>query len=412
VHPLDITGKMRTIESMPRDSTKHSTIFLSFLKLGCVAFGGPVAHLGYFREEFVRRRRWISESEYADLVALCQFLPGPASSQVGFAIGHRRGGVPGALLAWLGFTLPSALLMIGFALGLSVLGDLSGAGWIAGLKLAAVAVVANAIWGMAAKLCPDRPRAIIALMSAAVLLLVASALWQIAVIAGGALVGWWLFRGTAAEANTTAEARGGSPERRGWPYLMVFAGLLIGLPVFSELTGGGWSAMVEGFYRAGSLVFGGGHVVLPLLDSFTVGRGWIDQSQFLAGYGAAQALPGPLFAFSSFLGTSLSVGPGGVTGGVLALLAIYLPSCLLVLGALPYWERLRGLTPARAALMGTNAAVVGLLLAAFYDPIWTAAVTGPIHLAFALAAFALLRFGSLPPWLLVLVSAGLGQLCL
>jgi len=380
-------------------------IFLSFLKLGCVAFGGPVAHLGYFEEEFVRKRKWISESEYADLVALCQFLPGPASSQVGFAIGRIRGGVPGAFLAWVGFTLPSAVLMIGMAVGLSVLGDLRGAGWIVGLKLAAVAVVANAIWNMAGKLCPDRERALIALAGAAVLLVMSDALWQVAVIAAGAVIGWLLF---GKEANPQDEERTGEEKQSGWPYLAVFALLLIGLPVVREFYSGEWIAVTEGFYRAGSLVFGGGHVVLPLLESFTVGQGWVSQDTFLAGYGAAQALPGPLFAFAGFLGASLAEGPGGVAGGILALVVIYLPSWLLVLGALPYWERLRRLKSAQAALMGTNAAVVGLLLAAFYDPIWTAAVTDSTHLAFAIIAFALLRFAATPPWLLVVASAGAG----
>jgi chromate transporter len=396
---------------MAQNSRKLSEIFLSFLKLGCIAFGGPVAHLGYFRAEYVEKRQWITDSEFGDLVALCQFLPGPASSQLGFAIGHRMGGVAGALLAWLGFTLPASVLMIGFALGLASLGDLSGAGWIAGLKLAAVAVVANALWSMSGKLCPDRQRVLIALGSAVVLLLAASALWQVLVIAGGALTGWWLFRETASEANPGAREGLSSYPQRGWPYLTIFAILLIGLPVVTEFFFDGWLALAGGFYRVGSLVFGGGHVVLPLLDSFTVGEGWIDRSHFLAGYGAAQALPGPLFAFSGFLGASVSVGPGGVFGGLLALLAIYLPSCLLVLGALPYWERLRQLKAVRAALMGTNAAVVGLLLAALYDPILTTAVVDSTRLAFALTAFALLRFASFPPWLLVLLSAGLGHLC-
>ena len=396
---------------MTRNTSSLTEIFLSFLKLGCVAFGGPVAHIGYFQEAYVRKRKWLTESEYADLVALCQFLPGPASSQVGFAIGYRMGGVAGAFLAWVGFTLPSAMLMIGFALGLSTLGDLGGAGWIAGLKLAAVAVVANAIWNMAAKLCPDRTRTLIALFSAAVLLLVADARWQMGVIAGGAVAGGWLFRSALPDIDTIPEEKQ-TVSRRGWPYLLVFALLLPALPLLRDLAPGGWLAVTDGFYRAGSLVFGGGHVLLPLLDSFTVGQGWVDKDRFLAGYGAAQALPGPLFAFTGFLGVSLNVGPGGVIGGLLALLAVNLPSWLLVLGALPYWERLRRLQSARAALMGTNAAVVGLLLAAFYDPIWTAAVTDATRLAFAFVAFALLRFGSLPPWLLVLLSAGVGQFCL
>lgn len=336
-------------------------IFLTFLKLGCIAFGGPIAHLGHFREEFVNKLKWITESEYPDLVALCQFLPGPASSQVGFAIGRHKGGTIGAFLAWSGFTLPSAVLMIGFAQGLSALGDLQGAAWITGLKLAAVAVVANAVWAMAAKLCPDRKRALIAVGSASILLLATDALWQIVVIALGAITGWL--------------------------------------------------DVAEGFYRAGSLVFGGGHVVLPLLDSFTVGQGWIDHGTFLAGYGAAQALPGPLFAFTSFLGASINHGPQGINGGLLALAFTYLPSWLLVLGCLPYWDRLRRLKSAQAALMGTNAAVVGVLLAALYNPIWTAAITDSSRLAFALLAFALLKFVSTPPWLLVVLSAIAGVYC-
>ena len=295
--------------------------------------------------------------------------------------------------------------MIGMAIGLSVLGDLREAGWIVGLKLAAVAVVANAIWNMAGKLCPDRERALIALAGTAVLLVMADALWQVAVIAAGALIGWILF---GRETDPQDEQRTGEEKQSGWPYLAVFALLLVGLPVVRGFYCGEWIAVAEGFYRAGSLVFGGGHVVLPLLDSFTVGQSLVSQDTFLAGYGAAQALPGPLFAFAGFLGASLPEGSGGVAGGLIALVAIYLPSWLLVLGALPYWERLRCLKAAQAALMGTNAAVVGLLLAAFYDPIWTAAVTDSTRLAFAIIVFALLRFAATPPWLLVFVSAGAG----
>jgi len=392
---------------MSGDRSKLLQIFLSFLKLGCVAFGGPVAHLGYFQEEFVRKRKWITESAYADLVALCQFLPGPASSQIGFAIGHHRGGVAGAFLAWTAFTLPSAMIMVGLAVGLSSLGDLLGAGWIVGLKLAAVAVVANAIWSMAAKLCPDHERALIALGSATILLLMADAFWQVAVIAFGALLGRLLFQGkVSGQSASTPDQR----SRSGWPFLVAFGLLLIGLPVAREVYTGGLVEAMEGFYRAGSLVFGGGHVVLPLLDSFTVGQGWVEQDTFLAGYGAAQALPGPLFAFTGFLGASINTGPGGVAGGMLALVAAYVPSWLLVLGVLPYWDRLRRLKSAQAALMGTNAAVVGLLLAAFYDPIWTVAITDSTRLAFAVVVFALLRFAATPPWLLVLLSAGVGSL--
>lgn len=392
---------------MKMERATPGQIFLSFLKLGCLSFGGPVAHLGYFQEEFVRRRQWVSASEYADLVALCQFLPGPASSQVGFAIGHRQGGIAGAFLAWIGFTLPSAVLMIGLALGLSAVGDLSGAGWIIGLKLAAVAVVANAIWSMAGKLCPDRERALIALAAATLLLLMKDAFWQVAAIVLGALAGLILFRRSTV---TPPAARADIRTRSGWPWLAAFGLLLVGLPMVREFHPTGWLAVVEGFYRAGALVFGGGHVVLPLLDTFTVGQGWVDQDTFLAGYGAAQALPGPLFAYTSFLGASLSAGPGGVAGGLLALIATYVPSWLLVLGALPYWERLRLLSSAQAALLGANAAVVGLLLAAFYDPVWTVAVTDSTRLAFALVVFGLLRFVATPPWLLVLMSAGAGFL--
>jgi len=380
-------------------------VFTAFLKLGCVSFGGPVAHLGFFQEELVRKRRWLSDRDYADLVALCQFLPGPASSQVGFGIGLKRAGVGGAFAAWIGFTLPSAVLMLGFALGLAALGDIREAGWIVGLKLAAVAVVANAVWNMAAKLCPDRPRALLALGVAALLSLVAQAAWQVAAILLGALLGWLLFR-RRAESDENAEEW--DARQAGWPWLALFFALLAGLPIAAHFAPAQWLAVLDGFYRAGSLVFGGGHVVLPLLDTFTVGQGWIGRDAFLAGYGAAQALPGPLFAFSCFLGASLSAGPGGVPGGLLALGAIYLPSWLLVLGAMPYWDRLRCYRAAQAALMGANAAVVGLLLAALYDPIWTVGVTGPERFAFALAAFGLLRFAAVPPWALVLASAGAG----
>jgi chromate transporter len=286
---------------------------------------------------------------------------------------------------------------------------MDGAGWISGLKLAAVAVVANAIWNMAEKLCPDRDRALIALGSAAFLLLTPGALWQVAVIAAGAITGGALFRRRCQPKHSVPDKE---PLRSGWPYLAAFGILLVGFPIVREFHPGELIAVVDGFYRAGSLVFGGGHVVLPLLDSFTVGQGWVDEETFLAGYGAAQALPGPLFAFSGFLGASLHAGPSGVWGGILALLAIYLPSWLLVLGALPYWQRIRRMQAAQAALMGTNAAVVGLLLAAFYDPIWTAAVTDTTRLAFALIAFALLRFASTPPWLIVIASAGVGALLL
>ncbi len=395
------------MSSGDENRTSVGRIFLIALKLGCVSFGGPVAHLGFFQEEYVRRRRWLSEAEYADLVALCQFLPGPASSQLGFAIGLKEGGVAGAFAAWLGFTLPSAVLMLGFAMGLGHLGEVEHAGWIVGLKLAAVAVVAQAIWGMAARLCPDRPRALIALAGAALLVVLADPVWQVAVIVLGAATGWLLFR---RQADSPEKGVAEEPRRRGWPWLVLFGGLLFGLPLSVAVAPHAWLEVAAGFYRAGALVFGGGHVMLPLLDAFTVGQGWADRDTFLAGYGAAQALPGPLFAFTAFLGAKITVGPGGAAGGLLALLAAYLPSWLLILGSIPYWDRLRRLRAAQAALMGANAAVVGLLLAAFFDPVWSAAVTSPARLGFALLAFGALRFAVVPPWALVLACGGAGAL--
>ncbi len=400
-----VLGERRTVVKASIASLRG--VFLAFLKLGCMAFGGPVAHLAFFQDEFVRKRKWLSESEYADLVALCQFLPGPASSQVGFAIGLKRSGILGAFAAWAAFTLPSAALMMGFALGLTAWGEFREAGWIVGLKLAAVAVVANAIWSMATKLCPDRERALIALATAALLTVMADGFLPVVAIVLGGAVGWMLFPQRIAEKGVADEKVNRS---QGWPFVAVFALLLLGLPVLSQVEPSGSIAVLEGFYRAGSLVFGGGHVVLPLLDAFIVGQGWADRDIFLAGYGAAQALPGPLFAFTGFLGSVISAGPGGVKGGLLALTATYLPSWLLVLGAIPYWDRLRRLKGAQAALMGSNAAVVGLLLAAFYDPIWTVAVTSPGRLAFALIAFGLLRFASAPAWALVLASALAGPI--
>jgi chromate transporter len=380
------------------------SLFGVFLRLGCVCFGGPVAHLGFFRTEFVEKRRWLSDAEYADLVALCQFLPGPASSQVGYAIGLRRGGFIGGLAAWLGFTLPSAALMIGFALGLASVGSVADAGWVVGLKLVAVAVVAHALWGMAIKLCPDWQRVLVGAVGCGVLLVSAGPGWQVVVILAGALVGRFWF--SAAVPDASANAGQASP-RTGWPWLGLFFGGLVGLPLLALNTDGPL-AVVDGFYRAGSLVFGGGHVVLPLLDAFTVGQGWIAPETFLAGYGAAQALPGPLFAFSGFLGASISAGPGGVWGGVLAIIAIYVPANLLILGALPYWERLRSLPAAQAALKGANAAVVGLLAAALIHPIGSQALTDVGRIAFALTAFAILKFTKLPPWALVGVGAVVG----
>ncbi len=396
--------------SEERQTGSVAEVFWAFLKLGCLSYGGPVAHLGFFRKEFVQKREWIGDAAFADLVALCQFLPGPSSSQVGFALGYRRAGLVGAFAAWVAFTMPSAVLMIAFAFGMASLGDLTGAGWVAGLKLAAVAVVADAIWNMAPRLCPDRPRALIALGSTALLVVGDAVRWQLVAIAFGVCVGWLLYH--RADNHLDLQERVVS-RGRGWPWLAVFAALLVTLPwLANALPPDSTVAVVNGFYRAGSLVFGGGHVVLPLLEAFTVDPGWISGSEFLAGYGAAQAVPGPLFTFAAFLGTDIDAGPGGIPGGLLALVAVYLPSWLLVLGVLPYWDKLRSLSAARAALMGANAAVVGLLMAAFYNPIFFVAVTTPLRFAFALTAFALLRYGRAPAWVVVILCGVGGQVLL
>ncbi len=384
-------------------------VLRAFLKLGCIAFGGPIAHLGYFRQEFVERRRWLDDAAFADLVALCQFLPGPASSQVGLALGWRRAGYGGALCAWLGFTLPSAILMVAVAFGVAATQDVAHAGWVQGLKVAAVAVVAQALWSMAQTLCPDARRATLGAGGAVVLLLWPFGWVQIAVLAGGAIIGrWWLRDIAVPDAASAPLPAAGRFAGLGW--LVVFAVLLIALPVLVRVWPVHGLALLDGFYRAGSLVFGGGHVVLPMLEQATVGPGWLDHDQFLAGYGAAQALPGPLFAFSAYLGAIQHLDPRGVLGGAIALLSIYAPSAFLVFGTLPQWERWRRRRAARSIVAGVNAAVVGLLGAAFYHPVWTSAITEPDRAAMAVAAFAALRFWRLPPWLIVLGAAGLGQI--
>ena len=383
-------------------------VFLIFLRLGLTSFGGPVAHLGYFRDEFVVRRNWLSERSYADLVALCQFLPGPASSQVGMALGLSRAGYAGALAAWLGFTLPSAIALILFALGIASYGDAMPAGVLHGLKVVAVAVVAQAVWGMARTLCPDVPRISIMVAATCCVLLVPSAWGQVGVIIAAALIGLVAFRpqpGTAHEPLPISIRR-----RTGLLWLVLFSALLLGLPLLASLFPSPLLAMVDAFYRAGSLVFGGGHVVLPLLQAEVVPTGWVDGDAFLAGYGAAQAVPGPLFTFAAFLGASMNQAPGGWLGGLVALLAIFLPSFLLVLGALPFWEQLRRNRRTQAALMGVNAAVVGLLLAALYQPVWTSAIHRPEDFGLALVALTALLFWKLPPWLVVLGSGVLGAL--
>lgn len=403
-----------------RDALATSTLSLgarlrevatAFLKLGCVSFGGPVAHLGYFHNEFVVKRRWLSEEAYGDLVALCQFLPGPASSQTVFGLGMGRAGLGGAVLATFCFTLPSAVLMILFAYGVASMGDLGGAGWLHGLKLAAVAVVAQAVWGMGKKLCPDASRIVLALVAAGVVLVTAQAWMQIVVILGGALAGWLLYRreSMGAAAQTSRAAKLSGPHAWALATLCVFALLLLVLPLLAQTTGQRAFAMADGFYRAGSLVFGGGHVVLPLIHAEVVTPGWVTNDVFLAGYGAAQAVPGPLFTFAGYLGVAIDGGPHAWLSGVGCLLTLFLPGWLLVGGALPFWQLLRGKNWMQAALRGANAAVVGLLLAALYHPVGTSGVKDVTDLAVALVAFALLEFARAPSWLVVALAAGAGQ---
>ncbi len=387
-------------------------VLLVALRLGLTSFGGPVAHLGYFRSEYVERRRWLDDAEFGDLVALCQFLPGPASSQLGIAIGWLRAGLLGGFLAWLGFTLPSALALTLFAAGVGAL-DLGGAGWLAGLEVAAVAVVANALWGMARTLSPDRARITLAIAAAVVVLVERSALSQLLVIAAGGLIGWRLL----ANVSVPDSGRGDAGQRAGWRFgtplavaaLTLFVALLVALPAARHLTDWQPLALVDSFYRTGSLVFGGGHVVLPLIESEVVGTGWVSTDQFLAGYGAAQAVPGPLFAFSAYLGWIASPAPAGWAGAVLALGAIYLPSFLLLAAALPFWERLRRRAAVQAALRGIGASVVGLLLAALYDPVWSNAIGGPADFGLALGCFGLLFAWRAPAWSVVLVAAAGGE---
>ncbi len=382
-----------------------------FLGLGLTSFGGPVAHLGYFREAIVVRRRWLSERAYADLVALCQFLPGPASSQVGMAIGLQRAGMVGLLAAWTAFTLPSAIILVAFAWGLGTLGLAAEAGWLAGLKAAAVAVVANAVLGMARTLTPDRERATIAVAAMIAVLSIPLAWAQVLVIILAGLVGLaWLKPASIATDDQTLAIPVG--RRMGVVSLAAFAGLLITLPVLAATTINPAIDLIDSFYRSGSLVFGGGHVVLPLLEAETVRTGLVSHDTFLAGYGAAQAVPGPLFTFAAFLGYSMKTAPNGLTGSALAVLAIFLPSALLIVGALPFWEQLRRAPRAQRALMGINAAVVGILAAALYTPVFTAGIQSPAAMGIAAAAFIALSAWRAPSWAVVLGAAAAGALLL
>ena len=380
-------------------------LFFIFLRLGLTSFGGPVAHLGYFRNEFVEKRKWLDDHAYGDLVALCQFLPGPASSQVGIALGLMRGGSLGAFASWLGFTLPSVFAMVLFALFMQ---NTSNTGtWIHGLKVVAVAVVAQAVWGMAKSLCPDRHRASIAVAAAVFLIAMPTVFGQIITIVLGGVIGWWWLSPqkdlpashiTVSICNKTAIT-----------CLMLFFALLFVLPLLAHSSH--TLALFDSFYRSGALVFGGGHVVLPLIQAEVVPTGWVSESAFTAGYGAAQAVPGPLFTFAAYLGAVSTQAPNGWLGATIATLGIFAPAFLLVFGTLPLWQKARQFHALQKAMMGVNAAVVGVLLAAFYHPVWTSAILSPKDFALAITALLLLNFWKAPPWLVVILcalAAGLG----
>lgn len=377
-------------------------LMVSF-RLGLTSFGGPIAHLGYFRHEYVDRRKWLDDRAYADLVALCQVLPGPASSQVGMGIGAMRGGITGAIAAWVGFTLPSMLLLIMFALAVGSF-HLESSGLIYSLKIVAVAIVAHAVLGMARSLTPDRNRATIAVFTAGVILLAQSAVVQVALILVAAFAGALMFK--------NAEGSGGMginiPVKRWISVLCIilFFGLLILLPVLRQFAPYPGVELLDSFYRAGSLVFGGGHVVLPLLEREVVSVGWVSKEMFLAGYGAAQAVPGPLFTFASYLGAVI----GGWPIALLTTVAVFLPSFLLVIGILPFWQIFRSNPKVQGSLMGVNAAVVGLLLAALYDPIWTSSIHRPVDFTLAAVLYCQLEYWKLPSWVVVLTGVAGGSL--
>ncbi|PYG55894.1 chromate transporter [Rhizobium sp. UGM030330-04] len=383
-------------------------VFAAFLKLGVTSFGGPIAHLGYFRDELVVRRKWIDEAGYADLVALCQFLPGPASSQVGFALGLLRAGPLGALAAWTAFTLPSAILLLLFATVAASIEGPVGTGLLHGLKIVAVAVVAQAVWGMAKSLAPDRQRASIALAGIVCVVFLAGAFGQILALAVGAIAGLVFCRdGTARE---SAHLQFRVPKNVGYIALAAFILLLGLLPLLAAVAGSQGLSLFDAFYRAGALVLGGGHVVLPLLQSEVVATGWVTEDAFIAGYGATQAVPGPLFTFAAYLGAVVGPQPNGVFGAAIALVAIFLPGMLLLVGALPFWEGFRRHLPAQAAMRGANAAVVGILGAALYDPVWTSAIFTSKDFTLALAGFILLTVWKTPPWVVVVICAAGGVL--
>ena len=383
-------------------------VFIAFLRLGLTSFGGPVAHLGYFRNEFVLRRGWLDDRSYSDLVALCQFLPGPASSQVGMALGMGRAGWPGALAAWLGFTLPSAAALILFAYGIAEYRGVAESGWVHGLKVVAVAVVAQAVWGMARTLCPDRMRTGFAILATLVTLALPSAMGQILAILLTALLGWRLL--TPPEQAAHAPHGFGVSRRAGIVAWVLFALLLGGLPLWAVASGSQTASLIDGVFRAGALVFGGGHVVLPLLDATVVSSGLVSRPDFVAGYGAAQAVPGPLFTFAAYLGAVVQGPLQGWVGGLILLVVIFVPALLLLVGALPFWEDLRRMPGIQTAMAGVNAGVVGILVSALYDPVWTSAIHDRIDFALAVAAFGLLVHARMSPILVVLLAAEAGAM--
>ncbi|MFY2566051.1 chromate efflux transporter [Achromobacter ruhlandii] len=405
-HDEHVASKPAASEAAAATRGSCMEVFLAFLRLGLTAFGGPVAHLAYFREEFVDRRRWLDDYAFSDLVALCQFLPGPASSQVGMALGLRRAGWAGMLAAWLAFTLPSAVAMILLGLGLARFGGVAAMPAVHGLKVAAVAVIAQAVWGMGRSLCPDRPRAGLAIVAALVTVALPTTLGQVGAILLGAVAGAALLQ--VPPRPLLANRTQGASRAAGYACLALFGLLLAALPLWAQLSGTPLAAQLAGFYRAGALVFGGGHVVLPLLETAAVGGGMVPSADFLAGYGVAQALPGPLFTFAAFLGAASSGPLSGWAGGLLMLAAVFLPGALLVAAALPFWESLRRRPGVRNMVAGVNAAVVGILLAALYDPVWTQAISSKADFALALALFGLLVYARWSPLWVVLAAAAAG----
>ena len=390
-------------QQTPGPHSSLGEVLRVFLRLGLTSFGGPIAHLGYFRTEFVERRKWLDEKTYADLIALSQFLPGPASTKVGIAVGFFRAGYAGALTAWAGFTLPSALALVLFAYGVGRFGDALGSGWLHGLKVVAVAVVAQAVLGMMRSLAPDRDRATVAVAAAVIVLAFPTAWGQIGAIILGFAAGVTMLHVNVPADHVSLPLKVG--RTTGAVLLTVFFAILLGLPLLIAVVPNHSLQLFEAFYRAGSLVFGGGHVVLPLLQASVVPPGWVSNDAFLAGYGAAQAVPGPLFTFAAYLGAVMGPQPNGWLGATLCLVAMFLPSFFLTIGALPFWDELRRRPAAQSALRGVNAAVVGLLLAALYNPVWTSGISSGADFALAVAGFLLLFMWKVPPWLVVVLSA-------